>query len=252
MRDIYHPRYAAAESRVPDNMRADVFLEEFAEYERNGNLPDYIQLLLYDDHTEGTSPGFPTPRAAVADNDLALGRIVEAISKSRYWKSSAIFVTEDDSQDGLDHVDGHRTVGLVISPYTRHGIVERNFYTIVNMFRTIEQILGLKPLNQYAAAAQPMFTTFTSKPDLAPYTARPNIIPLNEMNPSLAGLSGLQLELAQFSMSMDSSAPDSAPADTLNRAIWHSVKGFDTPYNYGRPIRRDGVPWLSIPRLAGF
>src|SRR5262249_16349921 len=148
MRDIYHPGYAAAESRVPDNMRADIFIKDLADYERNGNLPSYIQLLLYDDHTEGTSPGFPTPRAAVADNDLALGRIVEAISKSRYWKESAIFVTEDDSQDGLDHVDGHRTVGLVISPYTRHGLVEHNLYTIVNMFRTIEQILGLKPLNQ--------------------------------------------------------------------------------------------------------
>jgi YVTN family beta-propeller protein len=252
MRDIYHPRYAAAESRVPDNMRADIFLKDFAEYEKNGNLPDYIQLLLYDDHTEGTSPGFPTPRAAVADNDLALGRIVEAISKSRYWKESAIFVTEDDSQDGLDHVDGHRTVGLVISPYTRHGIVERNFYTIVNMFRTIEQILGLQPLNQFAAAAQPMFTTFTSKPDFTPYTARPNIIPLNEMNAPLAGLQGLQRELALFSMSMDSSAPDSAPADMLNLAIWHSVKGFDVPYNYGKPIKRIGVPWVSLPRLAGF
>jgi hypothetical protein len=252
MRDIYHPRYAAAESRVPDNMRADVFLKDFAEYEKNGNLPNYIQLLLYDDHTEGTSPGFPTPRAAVADNDLALGRIVEAISKSRYWKESAIFVTEDDSQDGLDHVDGHRTVGLVISPYTRHGIVERNFYTIVNMFRTIAQILGLPPQNQFSLAAQPMFTTFTSKPDFTPYTARPNIIPLNEMNPSLAGLQGLQRELALFSMSMDSSAPDSAPADVLNLAIWHSVKGFDVPYNYGKPIKRIGVPWVSLPRLAGF
>ena len=102
LRDVYHPRYPAAESRVPDQCRADVFLREFAEFERNGNLPNLVLLLLYDDHTEGTSPGFPTPRAAVADNDLALGRIVEAISRSRYWKESAIFVTEDDSQDGLD------------------------------------------------------------------------------------------------------------------------------------------------------
>ena len=116
LRDVYHPRYPAAESRVPDQYRADIFLKEFAEFEKNGNLPNLVLLLLYDDHTEGTSPGFPTPRAAVADNDLALGRIVEAISQSRYWKESAIFVTEDDSQDGLDHVDGHRTVGLAISP----------------------------------------------------------------------------------------------------------------------------------------
>jgi hypothetical protein len=252
LRDVYHPKYAAAESRVPDQYRAEVFLKEFAEFEKNGNLPNFVLILLYDDHTEGTSPGFPTPRAAVADNDLALGRIVEAISKSRYWSESAIFVTEDDSQGGLDHVDGHRTVGLAISPYVRHGIVESNFYTIVNMYRTIEQILGLPPRNQFDLAAEPMFTTFTSKPDLTPYAAIPNRIPLNQMNPTLAGLNGLQRELAEFSMAMDSSEPDSAPADTLNRAIWHSVKGFNTPYNYGRPIRREPLPTLSLFKLAGF
>ncbi len=250
LRDIYHPHYAAAEAGVPDGLRADVFLKEFSKFERNGNLPRLVLLLLYDDHTSGTSPGFPTPRAQVADNDLALGRIVEAISKSRYWKESAIFVTEDDSQDGLDHVDGHRSVGLAISPYTRHGAVDSNFYTIANMFRTIEQILGLPPSNQYAQAAQPMFTTFTAKPDYAPYNALPNNIPLDEMNPGLSALNGLQRELAEFSMAMDKSAPDSAPADLLNRAIWHSVKGFDTPYNYGRPIKRDGATLLRLA-LAG-
>jgi YVTN family beta-propeller protein len=249
LRDVYHPHYAAAEAGVPDGYRADVFLKEFAEFEKNGNLPSLTLLLLYDDHTSGTSPGFPTPRAQVADNDLALGRIVEAISKSRYWKESAIFVTEDDSQDGLDHVDGHRSVGLAISPYTRHGAVDSNFYTIVNMFRTIEQILGLPPVNQYAQAAEPMSTVFTNTPDTTPYTALPNQIPLNEMNPPLAQLQGLQRELAEFSLKMDKSSPDSAPADILNRAIWHSVKGFDTPYNYGRPIRHDG---LTLLRLAGF
>jgi len=177
---------------------------------------------------------------------------VEAISRSRYWKESAIFVTEDDSQDGLDHVDGHRTVGLAISPYTRHGSVDGHFYTIVNMFRTIEQILGLPPRNQYDVAAEPMFSTFTSKPDLTPLAAVPNRIPLNEMNAPLAGLQGLQRQLAEFSMTIDSSEPDSAPADTLNRAIWHAVKGFYTPYNYGRPVRRQKLPSLSLLKLAGF
>jgi YVTN family beta-propeller protein len=252
LRDVYHPKYPAAESRVPDQYRADIFLKEFAEFEKNGNLPNLVLILLYDDHTEGTSPGFPTPRATVADNDLALGRIVEAISKSRYWSESAIFVTEDDSQDGLDHVDGHRTVGFAISPYVRHGIVESNFYTIVNMYRTIEQILGLSLRNQFDLAAEPMFTAFTSKPDLTPYTAIPNRIPLDEMNPGLGALNGLQRELAAFSMTIDSSEPDSAPADMLNRAIWHSVKGFDTPYNYGRPVRRETLPTLSLLKLAGF
>jgi hypothetical protein len=117
---------------------------------------------------------------------------------------------------------------------------------------TIEQILGLPPRNQFDLAAEPMFSTFTAKADLTPYTVRPNTIPLDEMNPPLAGLRGLQRDLAKFSLTIDSSEPDSAPADLLNRAIWHSVKGFDTPYNYGRPIRRDGVPKISLSRLAGF
>jgi len=251
LRDVYHPRYPAAESRVPDQYRADIFLKEFAEFEKNGKLPSLVILLLYDDHTEGTSPGFPTPRAAVADNDLALGRIVEAISHSRYWKESAIFVTEDDSQDGLDHVDGHRTVGLAISPYVKHGRVDSSFFSIVNVYRTIEQILGLAPLNQFDLAAQPMLSAFTSKPDFTPYNARPNQIPLNEMNPQLAGLTGLQRELAKFSMTIDSSEPDTADADLLNRAIWHSVKGFDTPYNYGRPVVQKHPSFESLLRFGG-
>jgi YVTN family beta-propeller protein len=251
LRDVYHPKYPAAESRVPDQYRADIFLKEFAEFEKNGNLPSLVLLLLYDDHTEGTSPGFPTPRAAVADNDLALGRIVDRISHSRYWKESAIFVTEDDSQDGLDHVDGHRTVGFAISPYVKHGRVDSNFYSIVNMYRTIEQILGLSPLNRFDNAGAPMSSAFTAKPDFTPYTARPNQIPLDEMNPSLAGLVGLQRELARFSLTIDSSDPDSAPADLLNRAIWHSVKGFDTPYNYGKPIERKHPSFESLLRRTG-
>jgi len=252
LRDIYHPTYPAAESRVPDQMRADIFLKEFAEFERNGNLPALNILLLYVDHTEGTDPAFPTPRAQVADNDLAVGRIVEAISHNRYWKESAIFVTEDDSQDGLDHVDGHRTEGLVISPYTKHGVVDSHFFTIINLFRTMEQILGLAPMNQYDLAAEPMFSSFTNKPDFTPYTARKNNIPFDEMNPKLAGLKGLQRELAEFSMTIDSSEPDSAPADLLNRAIWHSVKGFDTPYNYGRPRQRGKLASLTLLELSGF
>ncbi|MGH9895471.1 MAG: alkaline phosphatase family protein, partial [bacterium] len=176
LRDVYHPKYPAATSVVPDVYRADIFLKEFAEFEKNGNLPQLSILLLYADHTAGTSPGFPTPRATVADNDVALGKIVEAISKSSYWKDSAIFVTEDDSQNGLDHVDGHRTVGLVISPYTQRGVVDSTFYTIINMYRTLEQILGLPPRNQFDLAAEPMFSTFTSKPNFAAFTALPNQI----------------------------------------------------------------------------
>ncbi len=239
LRDIYSPNVAAATNVVPDQVRADGFLKEFTEFEKNGNLPELVVLLLYVDHTEGTKPGFPTPRAQVADNDLALGRVVEAISKSKYWKESAIFVTEDDSQGGTDHVDGHRTMGLVISPYVRHGVVDSNFYTIINMFRTMEQILGLAPMNQFDLAAEPMFSVFTAKPDFTPYASQKNKIPLDEMNPPIAQLRGLQRELAIASTKMDFSEPDAAPADLLNRVIWHSVKGYDTPYpkNGGRPLR---------------
>ncbi|MBI4875903.1 MAG: hypothetical protein HY822_14805, partial [Acidobacteria bacterium] len=208
----------------------EVFLREFREFEKNGDLPDLVIMLLPVDHTNGTSPGYPTPRAMVADNDLALGRIVEAISRSRYWKDSAIFVTEDDAQNGLDHVDGHRTVGFVLSPYAKRKTVDSSLYTTIGMFRTIEQILGLPPLNQYDLAAEPMLGVFTSQPDLAPYEALPNRIPLDEMNTPLKTTRGLQRQLALESMKMDFGEPDAAPEEILNRVLWHSVKGYHTPY----------------------
>ena len=134
-------------------MRADLFLQEFRAFEQNHNLPNLIVMLLPIDHTDGTSPGFPTPRAMVADNDLAVGRIVDAVSHSSYWPKTAIFVTEDDAQNGLDHVDGHRSEALVISPYTRDGEVDSTLYSTVNIVRTIERILGLPPMNQFDGAA---------------------------------------------------------------------------------------------------
>ncbi len=164
LREIYHPRYAGFNMKVPDQVRLDEFLKEFAEYEKNGTLPGLVLMLLPQNHTNGTAPGYPTPRACVADNDLALGRLVEAISHSRYWKESAIFVTEDDAQNGLDHVDGHRTVGLVISPWARRKTVDSTFYTTINMYRTIEQILGLPPSNQFDLAAEPMFSAVRFRP----------------------------------------------------------------------------------------
>ena len=131
-------------------------LKELKEFEKNDNFPNFIIMLLPNDHTSGTRPGMPTPKAAVADNDLALGQIVEAISGSKFWKETCILVTEDDPQDGLDHVDGHRTVGLVISPYTKRGDVVSTYYSQINMVRTIENILGLPPMNQLDLSAEPM------------------------------------------------------------------------------------------------
>ena len=143
---------------------------------------------------------------------------------------SAILVVEDDAQSGLDHVSGHRTVALAIGPYARRGAVDSAFYTTINMYRTIEQILGLPPSNQFDLAAEPMFSSFTAAPDFSPYTALPVRIALDEMNPPRAGLQGLQKELADASLRMDFSEPDAAPEDLLNRAVWHSVKGYGTPY----------------------
>lgn len=223
LRDIYHPSYPGFNMRIPDQLRADIFLEEFRQFERDGTLPRLKILLLPQDHTNGTAEGFPTPRATVADNDLALGRIVEAISHSRYWRESAIFVTEDDAQNGLDHVAGHRTVGLVISPWVRRKAVDSTFYTTIHMYRTMEQILGLPPSNQFDLAAEPMFTVFGTQPDFTPYKALPNRIPLDEMNPPVKKLAGLSRRLAEASARMDFAEPDAADEQLLNRAVWQSL-----------------------------
>jgi YVTN family beta-propeller protein len=230
LKDIYHPDYPAFGGIVPDQLRADIFLKEFREFEKNGKLPRLTILLLPNDHTNGTSPGLPTPRASVADNDLALGRIVEAISKSRYWKESAIFVVEDDAQNGVDHVAGHRTIALVISPWARRKSVDSHFYTTINLYRTMQQILGLPPQNQFDVAAEPMFTVFADQADGAPYEPLPNRVPLDEINPPLKALRGQALRDAVASMKMDFSEPDEAPEDVLNRIVWRSTRGLSTPY----------------------
>jgi YVTN family beta-propeller protein len=224
LKDVFDPEYPAYGGVVPDQYRADVFLRRFRQWEKDGNLPRLVIMLLPNDHTNGTSPGLPTPRAAVADNDLALGRIVEAISKSRYWKQSAIFVTEDDAQNGYDHVAGHRTIALVVSPWVRRKAVDSHFYTTINLYRTMEQILGLPPRNQFDVAAEPMFTVFTDRPDDAAYTALPNRVPLDELNPPLKALRGQARADALASMQMDFSEPDAAPEQLLNQVIWRATR----------------------------
>ncbi|MFZ1289399.1 MAG: bifunctional YncE family protein/alkaline phosphatase family protein [Melioribacteraceae bacterium] len=215
---------------IPDVYRAAEFIKDFKEYEKNNNLPNFIIMLLPNDHTSGTRPGLPTPRAAVADNDLALGQIVETISHSKYWKETCILVTEDDPQDGFDHIDGHRTVGLVISPYTKRKEVVSTNYSQINMFRTIENILGIPPLNQFDLAAEPMSDCFTNTPNLTPYKSKKNNIPLDELNPSLSEIIGEQLYWAQKSLEQNLENYDRIDEDTFNRIIWHSVKGWKTPY----------------------
>ena len=169
----------------------------------------------------------------VADNDLALGRIVEAVSKSKFWKNTVFFVVEDDPQFGLDHVDAHRTVAFCISPYTKRGEVISTHYNMNSILRTIELILGLPPMSQLDLVAMPMENCFTDKPDFSPYTPLKNNIPLNEMNPALSSISGKQLYWAKKSMNLelnDNDYLDLEEEDVLNKILWHSVKGYNVPY----------------------
>ncbi len=217
-----NPDYPPYDLKIPDARRAEIWLEEFRRFERDGNLPRLSIFHLPGDHTAGARPGYPTPRAMIADNDQALGRIVEAVSKSRYWKESAIFVLEDDAQAGPDHVDAHRSVALVVSPYSRLGALDSTLYTTAGMLRTIELILGLPPMSQYDAAATPMYGAFKPTPDLAPFTRREARVPLDEMNaPNAWG--------AAASMAMNLEEADRAPDLELNEIVWKSVRGADSP-----------------------
>jgi YVTN family beta-propeller protein len=227
-----HPTYPYFPLLAPDVYRAQLFLEEFRAFERKGELPNLIVMSLPCDHTNGTRPGWPTPRAMVADNDLALGRIVEAVSKSKFWKETCLFVVEDDPQNGFDHVDAHRTVALVISPYTRRGFVDRTCYNQTGMVKTIELILGLPPMNQLDLSATPMRACFQDKADLRPYRCLPNRVPLDEMNRPLKAVRGRALHWARKSLELDLDHGDCADEETLNRILWHSVRG-EEPYPEG-------------------
>ncbi len=216
--------------KIPDVLRAEIFLKELKEYEEKGGFPNFVIVYLPQDHTSGTSPGWPTPRAHVADNDLALGRAVEGISKSRFWPKTCIFVIEDDPQNGFDHVDGHRSVCLVISPYTKRGALVSDFYNQTSVLHTMERILGLPPMNQMDAMAPVMSECFTEKPDFKPYTALPNQIRLDEMNKEAAQLNTKELHWAKKSLEQNFEIIDGPDDDTLNRILWHWAKGVDTPY----------------------
>jgi YVTN family beta-propeller protein len=218
---LVHPSYPPWDLHIPDNRRVDVWLKEFKEFEANGRLPQLSIIRLPNDHTNGTSPDSWTPRSMIAENDLALGRVVEAISSSRYWKESAIFVLEDDAQNGPDHVDSHRSVALVISPFVRHQAVDSTLYSTTAMLRTIELILGLPPMSQFDAAAMPMYNAFQPTPVLAPYTQRPARVPTDERN-------GADAPGALASLRMNFTEADLTPELELNEIIWKSVRGRDS------------------------
>jgi YVTN family beta-propeller protein len=232
------PDYPPFDLSIPDARRVAAWLKEFREFEANGRLPRLSIIRLGNDHTAGARPGYPTPRAMIAENDAALGQVVEAISRSRFWKDSAVFVLEDDAQNGPDHVDAHRSVALVASPWARRGAVDSTLYTTSGMLRTIELILGLPPMSQYDAAATPMRASFQERPDGRPFSARPARIAVGEKN--AADAFG-----AEASSRMDLSEADRAPDRELNEIIWRSVRGSDSspppPVRaaFVRPLERD-------------
>ncbi len=218
----FDPKFRGYDLDYPDQKRADRFIEELKRFEKEGDMPRCTVLRLPNDHTFGTRVDKPSPRALVADNDLALGRLVEAVSQSKYWKETAIFVIEDDSQDGPDHVDCHRVVALAISPYTKRGAVDSTLYSTTSMLRTMELILGLKPMSQYDAAATPMYNAFQARPDLRPFAHTSAQVDLNEKNTREAWG-------AEESGKLDFSKEDVADEQLLNAIIWHSVKGPNVP-----------------------
>ena len=269
--------YPKFDVNIPDIYRQQVWKQDF---EKNGPA-NFNMLWLSSDHTGGA----PDARAQVADGDLAVGQVVDKISHSKYWKDSAIFVVEDDSQDGADHVDGHRAPVQVISPWAQHGKVISRYYSQINMVRTIQQILGAQPLNQKLAAATPMFDAFQSKPDFTPFTAVPNQIPLTEQaspapscgqdNPTAASgtaapSSGAQATTATVPASQkavaakwqawqgkqafnsSNSAPDTASPELMNRFTWYQAHNWAVPYPGDPQVYAPSqVPGAYIPSSDG-
>lgn len=223
--------YVGWNMSVPDQYRADFIIDELKEFEKRGEYPNLVIICLPNDHGSGTAVNCPTPAACMADNDLAFGRIVEALSHSKFWKSMAIFAIEDDPQAGWDHVSGYRTTAYCISPYTRREQTVSTQYNTTSVIRTVEQILGLPPMNQFDASATPMFDCFTDQPDLRPYDAVPNLVPLDRMNPDPKAILDPALRQdAIVSATLNFREVDKAPEDTLNRILWRAMKGSSVPY----------------------
>lgn len=223
--------YVGWEMSVPDQFRADFVIRELRAFEASGDLPRLILICLPNDHTSGTSPGCPTPAACVADNDLAFGRIVEAFSHSRFWPQMAIFAIEDDPQAGWDHVSGYRTTAYVASPFARRGVTISTNYNTTSLLRTIEQILGLPPMNQFDASATPMFDCFVDTPDLRPFDSVASNIPLDQMNPDPKSIRDPLLKAhALASSQLNFREVDRCPEDILNRILWHAQRGASAAY----------------------
>lgn len=231
LRPISPTNYVGWNMAVPDQFRADFVLKELAEFEKKGEFPHLTIICLPQDHTSGTDAKSPTPAACVADNDLAFGRIVEGLSRSKFWPQMAIFAIEDDPQAGWDHVSGYRTIAFCASPYAKRGAVISTQYNTTSILRTIEQILGLRPMNQFDASASPMSDCFVDEADLTPYQATPTLIALDQMNPPVGAIDDPVLrEDAVVSASLNFREVDKAPEDVLNQILWRAMRGSRSPY----------------------
>ena len=220
---ITNRNYRGFDLEYADTERARTFIAELQEMEKSGTaLPKITFLRLGNDHTAGSAAGKLTPQAMFADNDYALGLIVEAVSKSRYWANTAIFVLEDDAQNGPDHVDSHRSPAYVLSPYTRRGVIDSTMYNTTSMLRTIELIVGLRPMTHFDAAARPMSVAFSNKPDIKPYVAEQPRIPLDTRNPGKSAG-------AAASAKLDFSEADRADDDALNDILWRAIRKTEPP-----------------------
>jgi YVTN family beta-propeller protein len=215
-------KYQGFDLSTPDVERAKVFLEEFAGYEKSGNMPELIVMRLPNDHTSGTKPGALAPLSMAADNDYALGMIAEAVSKSKFWTSTAIFVVEDDAQNGPDHVDSHRSPAFVISSYVKRHLVDSTMYNTASVLRTMEFLLGVKPMTHFDAGARPMTSVFQPLPDATPYTAEKPRISLTTRNPAKG-------PGAEASLHMDFDEADRNDDDELNGVLWRAIRSSDPP-----------------------
>ncbi|HXV16436.1 MAG TPA: hypothetical protein VD758_06630, partial [Gemmatimonadaceae bacterium] len=223
-------KYPGFSMEIPDQRRADVWLEDLAQFERDGKMPALEIVRLPNDHTSGARAGSPTPFAYMADNDLALGRMIEALSKTQFWKSTAVFVLEDDAQNGSDHVDSHRSPMLVISPWSRGGVIHR-FANTTDVIATMEELLKLGSLSQYDHYGRPLRDIWASKPDLTPYVALKPSVPLDQKNPAV-GIG------AEESKRLALSKEDIADEDLFNRILWRAIKG-------------ESRPWPGVKRMSG-
>ncbi len=225
--------YPGWTQETPDVVKADDFLAHLDAWTRKGSMPNLVMMVLTADHTDGTSPRWSTPAAMVADNDLALGRVVQGLSHSPFWKSMAVMVVEDDAQDGVDHIDGHRTVALAISPYARRHAIDSTFYSQPSMVKTIELMLGLPAMSMFDLVSTDMRASFVgpgTTPDLTPYQA---IVPkqsIYAVNPPASALKGAARKAALASARMRLDIPDAAPSNLLNRILWHAARGWAAPY----------------------